>query len=158
MKLSKVGILLERLSMKITSRDGKGTDTRAGFILSESGGRKKYYDGDGLLEAVEDLNGRRVGVARDEGKRITRIKGPHGNEWKIRYGGGNERLIQAIEDPPSTSIITPITSFDQENIPNEISQLLNKENVVVLEESNGKVRDIYSISKDEKEGWVSCGH
>jgi RHS repeat-associated protein len=86
-----------KLTMKLTSRDGKGADTQAGFILTERGGIKKYYGGNGLLEAVETLNGNRVELIRTNG-RVTRIQGPHGNEWKLSYNG-TSGLLEKLEDP-----------------------------------------------------------
>ena len=88
---------LLKLTMKITSRDGEGAATKAGFILTEAGGVKKYYNGDGLLEAVEELNGSRVELIRNDQGRVIRLLGPHKNEWKFSYS--EDGLISVIEDP-----------------------------------------------------------
>jgi hypothetical protein len=92
-----------RLSMKLRSRDGKGVDTVAGFILYERGGVRRYYNGEGLLEAVEELNGERVELVRDGSGRVVTVKGPHKMEWEVRYGR-TSGLVEGIGGPEGQEV------------------------------------------------------
>ena len=83
--------------MSLRSRDGRSAITKAGFILTDAGGIKKYYNADGLLEAVEELNGNRIDLTRNAQGRVTKISGPHNNEWTVNYSA--DGFISAIVDP-----------------------------------------------------------
>jgi RHS repeat-associated protein len=91
----------EKLYERLESVDGNGAESRAGFVLTVRGGVKKHYDKYGLLTGVTELNGDKVELFRDEEERITRILGPHGNEWKIEYSGD---FISRITDPDGTAV------------------------------------------------------
>jgi len=73
----------DRLSMRLTSVDRGDAESLAGFLLSESGGRQKYYNGYGLLTVITEPNGYRVEIIRDDNQKIRQIKGPHGNTSTI---------------------------------------------------------------------------
>jgi len=91
----------ERLYMRLTSADGKGADSVAGFVLEERGGRKMHYNGQGLLTGITELNGDHVEIVRNAEQKIALIKGPHGNEWAVEYSGN---FIGAINGPEKTSV------------------------------------------------------
>jgi hypothetical protein len=86
----------ERFNMRLTSVNGGDAENLAGFLLSESGGRKKHYNGSGLLAGIIEPNGNRVEIIRDGNQKISQIKGPHGNVWTVEYNG---QLISAIKGP-----------------------------------------------------------
>ena len=86
----------EKMYERLETVDSGGAESTAGFVLYTKGGVKKQYDGYGMLTAVSELNGNRVDLERDGNGRVTRISGPHGNEWSISYGGG---FIEAISGP-----------------------------------------------------------
>ena len=91
----------ERLYEKITSVNGGGADSMAGFVLTERGGRRKHYDGNGMLVEVTELNGDHVAIIRNANGKATRILGPHRNEWTVEYNG---EFISAINGPEKTKI------------------------------------------------------
>jgi len=91
----------ERLYMRLISVDGKGADSLAGFVVEERGGRKKHYNGYGLLTGITELNGDRVEIVRNAEQKITLIKGPHGSEWAVENNGD---FISAINGPEKTSV------------------------------------------------------
>jgi RHS repeat-associated protein len=86
----------ERLYERLESLDGNGVQSRAGFVLNTKGGRKKLYDGYGMLTGVIELNGNSVEITRDLEERITSIRGPHGTEWTPVYNGD---YISGIKGP-----------------------------------------------------------
>jgi len=73
----------------------------AGFVLTERGGRRKHYDGNGMLIGVTELNGDHVEIVRNANGKVTRIRGPHGNEWTVEYSG---EFISAINGPEKTKV------------------------------------------------------
>jgi RHS repeat-associated protein len=91
----------ERLFTRLESLDGAGAETGAGFVLTGAGGVKKYYAGDGLLSAIEEANGNRVSLTRDGAGRVTKVSGPHGNEWAVTYSGD---AISRISGPEGRSV------------------------------------------------------
>jgi YD repeat-containing protein len=86
----------ERLYERIESKDGRGAETRAGFIYYGRGGITREYDGDGLLVKVTELNGNGIEITRDERGHIERIEGSHGAAWEYQYSGN---LITRIRGP-----------------------------------------------------------
>jgi len=91
----------QRDFMRLESLDGSGADNTDGFKLSERGGRKKYYNGYGLLTKVEELNGSAAEIVRNDHQKILLIKGPHGNEWQVTYDGN---FINKITGPENTAV------------------------------------------------------
>ncbi|MCL2243647.1 MAG: DUF6531 domain-containing protein [Treponema sp.] len=91
----------ERSYMRLESLDNNGAGSTAGFVLSERGGRKKYYNGYGMLTKVEELNGNTVEITRNNNQKISLIKGPHGNEWHVTYSGN---YISKITGPENTKV------------------------------------------------------
>ena len=92
---------LERLYERVESVDGGGAESTAGFVWSGRGGRKRYYNGYGMLIAVEELNGNRVEIERDENGKAVKIRGTHGDEWTIEYSGA---YISVIRGPEETAV------------------------------------------------------
>ena len=91
----------ERLYKRLESLDGKGADSRAGFILFDRGGIKKEYNGDGLLVKVTELSGAVTEFKRDGNGSVIKILGPHGNEWNLGYTGNS---ISEINGPEGSVI------------------------------------------------------
>ena len=91
----------ERLYERLESLNGGAAYSQAGFVLSGRGGRQSFYDGFGLLIGVTELNGNHVELVRDANGRITKILGPHKNEWHISFNG---EFINRISGPEGTEV------------------------------------------------------
>jgi YD repeat-containing protein len=91
----------EREYLRLESLDRGGAESTAGFVLHQRGGRKKYYNGYGLLVRVEELNGRALELERGVEGRLTLIKGPHGDEWQVTYSGS---FISRIAGPEGADV------------------------------------------------------
>ncbi|MCL2878840.1 MAG: DUF6531 domain-containing protein, partial [Treponema sp.] len=91
----------EQLFMRIESKDGKGTESKAGFLLYGRGGTVSEYDGNGLLAGITGLDGSSIKILRDDKARAIRITGPHNDEWQINYSGN---FVSSITGPEMTRI------------------------------------------------------
>ena len=91
----------DRLHKRLESVDGGGAESVSGFVLFLRGGRTKHYDGYGMLVGVTELNENRVDLRRDGIGRVTRILGPHRNEWEVTHTGN---FISVITGPEGTDV------------------------------------------------------
>ena len=91
----------ERLFMRIECNDGGGALSLSGFTLYTRSGIKKIYNGNGMLIEIIELTGNRVEIIRGDDEKISKITGPHGNEWLVDYQGD---FISGIKGPEDSSV------------------------------------------------------
>ncbi|MCL2832216.1 MAG: DUF6531 domain-containing protein [Treponema sp.] len=91
----------QRLYMRIETKDGKGAQSTAGFLLYGRGGVVREYNGNGLLINITQPDNTQTQIIRDENSKAVRVVGPHKNEWIINYSGN---FISSIVTPAMTEV------------------------------------------------------
>ncbi|HKL86195.1 MAG TPA: DUF6531 domain-containing protein, partial [Treponemataceae bacterium] len=91
----------------LKSVNGKNSESAEGFILSEKGGVKKYFDKYGLLNYIEDRNGNKIIFTRNQSTGVIQSVDTKQGQYICTYDG---LYLKSISGPGNQTVLFQYTN------------------------------------------------